>query len=79
MPAMSKELRKLEGEQVLIRFDDGREEVARLLCATRDMDGSEHLVYERIGPESISSGPCLYANAKTLLGIEPLEPDSAVA
>lgn len=73
MAGISKKLRTLEGEHVRMQFDDGREEVVRLLCATRDMDGSEHLVYERIGPEGAEPGPCLYADARSLLGVERLD------
>lgn len=79
MAAISKQLRVLEGERVRIRFLDGREEVVRLLCATRDMDGSEHLVYERIGPGSVHFGPCLYSDAKSILGVEPIDTEAAVA
>lgn len=75
MPATLKQVRKLEGEHVRMTFDDGREEVAILLCATRDMDGSEHLVYDRIDPEGGGVGTaarCVCANARSLLSIEPL-------
>jgi hypothetical protein len=34
MAATFKEARKLQGERVRMRFDDGREVVATLLCAT---------------------------------------------
>jgi hypothetical protein len=72
-----KQVRKLEGERVRMFFLDGREELARLLCATKDMDGSEHLVYERLESESgelasRTPSPCLYANARTVLSIEPV-------
>jgi hypothetical protein len=77
MPATLKQVRKLEGEQVRMCFDDGREELAVLLCATRDMDGSEHLIYERIDPGTADKGAapaapprCEYANARSLLSIE---------
>jgi hypothetical protein len=79
MPATLKQVRKLEGEQVRMYFDDGREELAVLLCATRDMDGSEHLIYERIQPRAadgsaapVSPPRCEYANARSLLSIEPV-------
>lgn len=94
MAAMIKQIRRLEGEPVRMRFEDGREEVARLLCATKDMDGSEHLVYELIEAQDgrsqgarpeVAGGPrmpqrCLYANARTLLSIEQIASStSAVA
>jgi hypothetical protein len=74
MPALLKQVRKLEGERVRMIFDDGREELAVLLCATKDMDGSGHLVYERLhglpGEQAVVPPPCMYANARTLLSIE---------
>ena len=79
MPATLKHVRKLEGERVRMMFDDGREELAVLLCATRDMDGSEHLIYERIeaaagADETMPAEPprCVYANARSLMSIEPV-------
>ena len=80
MPATLKQVRKLEGERVRMRFDDGREEVAVLLCATRDMDGSQHLIYERddagerfhadAREQPVERPPCAYADARSLLSIE---------
>ena len=73
MAATLKQVRRLEGEEVRMRFLDGREELARLLCATKDMDGSEHLVYELLQqPQAETPSPCIYANAKTLASIESL-------
>ncbi|MDP9049626.1 MAG: hypothetical protein M3O31_02740 [Acidobacteriota bacterium] len=58
-----------------MKFDDGREVVAKLLCATRDMDGSKHLIYDRIEQaqhvEAAAERPrCVHADAKTLVNIE---------
>ena len=75
MAATFKEVRKLQGERVRMQFDDGREVVAVLLCATKDIDGSKHLIYDKVesGPStqtgSGASG-CFYADAKTLVKIE---------
>lgn len=88
MPATLKHARKLEGERVRMLFDDGREELATLLCATKDVGGSEHLIYERIpavqDAEAGVASPCVYANARTLLSIELIPeartiPESKVA
>ncbi len=63
MPAALKRIRQLEGERVRLHFDDGREEHAILLCATKDMDGSGHIVYEPIPPDGgPDSGPDSAAN-----------------
>lgn len=79
MSATLKQIRKFEGENVCMRFEDGREEFARLLCATKDMDGTEHLIYERTHLDDAAllstpaaSSPCVYADARSLLSIEPL-------
>ena len=70
-----KEVRKLQGERVRMQFDDGREVVATLLCATKDMDGSKHMIYDKVESDSGSeiSGSattgCFYADANTLVSI----------
>jgi hypothetical protein len=71
-----KEVRKFQGERVRMYFDDGRVVVAELLCATKDINGSKHLIYDKVesgaGAEIVgdgASGSC-YADAKTLLHIE---------
>jgi hypothetical protein len=71
-----KDARKLQGERVRMQFDDGREIVATLLCATKDIDGSKHLIYDNV--ESVSrseisvsgSSGCFYADANTLVRVE---------
>jgi hypothetical protein len=75
MAAAFKEIRKLQGERVRMKFDDEREVVAQLLCATSDMDGSRHLIYDKIEsgqPAQSDAEPkgCSYADAKTLVSIE---------
>jgi hypothetical protein len=75
MAATFKEVRKLQGERVRMYFDDGREVVAQLLCATKDIDGSRHLIYDKVesGEDSEivgDGGGCSYADAKTLLHVE---------
>jgi hypothetical protein len=75
MAATFKEVRKLQGERVRMYFDDGREVVAVLLCATKDIDGSKHLIYDKVesgeGSEIVGDGGgCCYADAKSLLHIE---------
>jgi hypothetical protein len=73
MAATFKEVRKFQGERVRMHFDDGREVVAVLLCATKDIDGSRHLIYDKVesGAETVGDGGgCCYADAKALLHIE---------
>jgi hypothetical protein len=84
MSTRFKEVRKLQGERVRMQFEDGREVVAMLLCATKDVDGSRHLVYANVesasGPEtglSAASG-CVCANANTLVNIESVHAKNAV-
>ena len=67
----------LEGARVRMRFDDGHEVVATLLNATIDRDGSQHLIYDAIewanqaGTYGGGAGTCYYAEAGTLLSLEP--------
>ena len=59
MAVTFKEVRKLQGNRVRMQFDDGREVVAMLLCATKDVDGSRHLIYDDVkasGSEAAASG-----------------------
>ncbi|MGA1983547.1 MAG: hypothetical protein ABSG84_13910 [Acidobacteriaceae bacterium] len=75
MAATFKEVRKLQGERVRMYFDDGREVVAVLLCATKDIDGSKHLIYDKVesgeGSAVVGDGSgCCYADAKSLLHIK---------
>jgi hypothetical protein len=41
-------MRECQDKRVRLRFDDGYECIATLLSATQDMDGSLHLVYDRV-------------------------------
>ncbi len=76
MATTFKEARKLQGERVRMRFDDGREVVALLLCATKDIDGAKHLIYDKVESGTVAepvgdgSASCCYADAKTLVHIE---------
>ncbi len=85
MAAPFKEVRKLQGERVRMYFDDGREVVAELLCATKDINGSKHLIYDKVesdeGAEIVGDGArnCRYADARTLLHIEHADAKAAFA
>ena len=67
----------LEGARVRMRFDDGHEVVATLLSATTDTDGSRHLIYDavewanQVETYGGGTGTCYYAEAATLISIEP--------
>jgi hypothetical protein len=79
-----KEVRKLQGERVRMYFDDGREVVAVLLCATKDIDGSKHLIYDKVesgeGAEIVGDGGgCCYADAKSLLHFEHADAQKTVS
>jgi hypothetical protein len=83
MATTFKEARKLQGERVRMQFDDGREVVALLLCATKDIDGSKHLIYDKV--ESVSEAEtcgtgttgCFCADARSLVGIEAADAKKA--
>jgi hypothetical protein len=84
MAATFKEVRKLQGERVRMQFDDGREIVAVLLCATKDIDGSKHLIYDKVeaglpAPTGTGATGCSYADAKTLVKIEPADAKNQVS
>ena len=83
--AIFKEARKLQGERVRMKFDDGREVVAQLLCATKDIDGSRHLIYDNIESGSCaavpgnSPGACCHADGKSLIHIEHADARKSVS
>jgi hypothetical protein len=84
MAATFKEVRKLQGERVRMHFDDGREVVAQLLCATKDIDGSRHLIYDKVesgeGAEIVGDGGgCCCADAKALVYIEHADAKNTVS
>ena len=74
MAVTFKEVRKLQGERVRMLFEDGREAVAVLLCATKDIDGAKHLIYDNVescsGAQTSAIGGCFYADARTLVDIQ---------
>jgi small nuclear ribonucleoprotein (snRNP)-like protein len=69
-------LREYENKRVKMRFDDGYEYVATLLSATQDMDGSLHLVYEKVewinDPSILENlkNKALYSEGEALASIE---------
>lgn len=77
--------RKLGGERVRMRFDDGHEVVALLLSATTDMDGSQHLIYDAVEWTSEENtygggvGTCYYADGRTLESIKRAGDHSSLA
>lgn len=73
----------LEGRRVKMRFDDGHEVIARLLSATTDIDGGQHLIYDKVEwssdphtyEEQGNSG--FYAEGETLISIDWQKEDDA--
>ena len=70
-------LQALENRLVKMRFNDGHEVVARLVNVAVDLDGSRHLVYDRVewssdsGSYQASENTCFYAAGETLVDIQP--------
>ena len=69
-------MRGFEDQRVKMCFDDGVEVIARLLSATEDTDGSQHLIYDHV---EWANDPCelatakdstVYAEADSLVAIE---------
>ena len=70
-------IKLLENNRVLMRFNDGHEVIAVLLSATKDRDGSQHLLYEAVEWTNQAEtygggrGTCYYADVRTLVSIGP--------
>lgn len=81
MPIPFSRMRELENQRVRMTFDDGTETVARLLSAVEDLDGSHHLIYDRI--ESCNDqnpltddGSAMYAEGESLCSLNLAEDPS---
>jgi hypothetical protein len=80
MPIEFSVLRELEDRRVRMRFDDGIEVIARLISATEDTNGSQHLIYDQVewanDPRELATAKdsTVYAEAESLVGIERCEP-----
>jgi hypothetical protein len=78
MPIPLSQLREFQDQRVLMRFDDDHECMATLLNASQDMDGSLHLVYDKVewanDPRELatSQASTVYAEGESLLHIERL-------
>jgi hypothetical protein len=65
-----------------MRFDDDLECIATFLNASQDMDGSLHLVYDRVewanDPRELATAKdsTVYAVGESLLSIEEVEPSN---
>lgn len=68
-------LRSFEDKQVKMTFDDDHEVIATLLSASQDLDGSLHLVYDRViwanDPREFATaqGSTCYAEGESLTSI----------
>jgi hypothetical protein len=71
-------MREMEGRQVRLAFDDGHVVEARLMSASRDADGSLHLVYDHVEqathphPYTFQPDDTYYSEGERLVGLEPL-------
>jgi hypothetical protein len=80
MPILLSELQGFQDKRVRMRFDDDLECIATLLNATQDMDGSLHLVYDRMewanDPRELATAKdsTVYAEGESLLSIEEVMP-----
>jgi hypothetical protein len=73
-------MKDLQDKCVRMRFDDGHECIATLLSASQDLDGSLHLIYDKV---EWANDPCkldnlknktLYSEGETLVSIEEVPP-----
>ena len=76
MPIPLSKLREYEDKRVRMRFDDGYEYIATLLSASQDMDGSLHVVYDKVewanDPTALErlTGLVLNAEGESLVSID---------
>jgi hypothetical protein len=72
-------LREFEDLRVHMRFDDDHECIATLLSVSQDIDGSLHLVYDKVewanDPRELATAKdsTVYAEGESLLSIERVE------
>ena len=79
MPIPLSDLLVLQDKRVRMRFDDDLECIATLLDVSEDIDGSLHLVYDRVewanDPRELASAKdsTVYAEGESLLSIEEMK------
>jgi hypothetical protein len=72
-------MKDLQDKRVRMRFDDDHECIATLLSASQDMDGSLHLVYDKVewanDPRELATAKdsTVYAEGEALVSIEEVE------
>jgi hypothetical protein len=77
-------MKEFQDKRVRMRFDDDHECIATLLLASQDMDGSLHLVYEKVewanDPRdlAIAKDSAVYAKGESLISIEEVPADSQI-
>jgi len=75
-------LREFEDKRVKMVFDDDHECIATLLSASQDMDGSLHLVYDKVewanDPRELATAKdsTVYAEGESLVSIEEVSTNS---
>ena len=73
-------MREFENQRVRMVFDDGLDTIATLLSAAEDMDGSRHLIYDRVEwandvrEFATAHDSCVYAEGESLVSIDAAEP-----
>lgn len=78
MSVSFEQMRACEGKRVKMRFDDDMECIATVLSASQDMDGSLHLVYEKVEwandarEMATAKDSTVYAEGESLASIEVL-------
>ena len=78
MPVSFSRMRECQDKRVKMCFDDGIELVALLSNVSQDMDGSLHLVYEKVEWASDTEalihmhGKALYSRGESLVSIEEI-------
>ncbi len=79
MPILLSRMRECENKRVKMRFDDDHECIATLLSASQDMDGSLHLIYDKVewanDPRDLvdAKEATVYAEGESLVSIEELD------
>ncbi|ADW70505.1 hypothetical protein [Granulicella tundricola] len=79
MPVLFSRMREFENQRVHMVFDDDHEVVATLLSATEDIEGSHHLIYDKVewanDPREFATAKdsSVYAEGESLVSIEAAE------
>jgi hypothetical protein len=83
MPISFSRMRECQDKRVKMCFDDGIELIALLVSASQDMDGSLHLIYDKVewanDTRALANmqGKALYSPGESLISIDEVASTAA--